>query len=555
MRVYKAKQGSRKKKYCNYSQQSLKNALEEVKSGESLREVAKSSGIPKSTLQRKINGVHNKKYGGQKAFTDEEEISLVNHLIIVSDWGFPFSRVDLRLLVKAALDKSNKKIKYFKDNIPGHEWTSSFLKRHKNMLGIRQCQNIKNVRCELAMEDIIKYFEKLSETVKNVPPSHILNYDETNLSDDPGCEELIFRRGTKHPERIINYSKGATSIMFAGTAEGVLLEPYVVYKAKNMWNTWTEGGPPKTRYNNSKSGWFDKMCFEDWFRTVVVPWCKKNTSPKVLVGDNLSSHFSFDVLKLCVENQVSFVCLVPNTTHLTQPLDVSFFAPMKRCWRKILKSWKLENHSHTTLPKCEFPRLLKELLNSLKYDNLVSGFKACGIYPLNPNAVLKKFPVHNSAHMGAYVSDAVIDVLREMRHGHSGPNQKRRKMVRVEPGKSITSADLNVANVDSHHSEVRADINLDSISSDEESTKENYEEVSNKLRISDCVQVVKEPFKNHYAIITDESYGDELEINYFKLECGYYTLVKGDLDSRTPDELKKVAYWMDKRQHYFFKDL
>ena len=48
-----------------------------------------------------------------------------------------------------------------------------------------------------------------------------------------------------------------------------------------------------------------------------------------------------------------------------------------------------------------------------------------------------------------------------------------------------------------------------------------------------------------------------LKLNYFKLEveCGYYTLVKGDLDSRTPDELKKVAYWMDKRQHYFFKDL
>ena len=55
------------------------------------------------------------------------------------------------------------------------------------------------------------------------PANNILNYDETNLSDDPGAEKLIFKCGKKYPEHIMNYSKGNTSIMFSGTAAGELL--------------------------------------------------------------------------------------------------------------------------------------------------------------------------------------------------------------------------------------------------------------------------------------------------------------------------------------------
>ena len=80
--------------------------------------------------------------------------------------------------------------------------------------------------------------------------------------------------------------------MFCGTASGDLLEPYVVYKALNMWNSWTTGGPPRARYNRSKSGWFDNVCSSDWFTTVILPWCRRNEGPKVIIGDNLSSHLS-----------------------------------------------------------------------------------------------------------------------------------------------------------------------------------------------------------------------------------------------------------------------
>lgn len=56
------------------------------------------------------------------------------------------------------------------------------------------------------------------------------------------------------------------------------------------------------------------------------------------------SHSDEEVLRPCVENEIDFVCLVLNSTHLTQSLDVAFFRPIKPPWPQTLMNWK-EQHS------------------------------------------------------------------------------------------------------------------------------------------------------------------------------------------------------------------
>ena len=41
-----------------------------------------------------------------------------------------------------------------------------------------------------------------------------------------------------------------------------------------------------------------------------------------MIGDNLSSHISEAVICKCAKYHIKFVCLPPNSTHLSQPLDV-----------------------------------------------------------------------------------------------------------------------------------------------------------------------------------------------------------------------------------------
>lgn len=134
-----------------------------------------------------------------------------------------------------------------------------------------------------------------------------------------------------------------------------------------------------------------------------------------------------------------------------QQLDVAFYGPMKRAWRKILDNWKASGRKVTrTLSKDAFPKLLNKLevaMGSIS-TNLQSVFKKCGIYPFQPQKVLEQLPDSEERVQGVdlTVSESVLGMLKAMRgvDGESQP-KKRRKKVNVEPGKSITVEDLATA--------------------------------------------------------------------------------------------------------------
>ena len=124
----------------------------------------------------------------------------------------------------------------------------------------------------------------------------------------------------------------------------------------------------------------------------MLPILRKQEGKNVLIGDNLSSHPSQYVTGTCSKHNIAFVCLFPNATHFFQPLDVAWCAPLKKLWRKVLEDWikspKGLKHKGT-LPKEEFSNLLKKLVerfheNGAARENLVNGFRKCGLFPFYP---------------------------------------------------------------------------------------------------------------------------------------------------------------------------
>lgn len=161
----------------------------------------------------------------------------------------------------------------------------NFLKRYKKDLSQRFCSNIKRARAAVGEEELKKYFANLSTEMTDVSPDKIYNYDETNLVDDPGKKKILTKRGCKYPEAIKNATKASVSLMMCGNASGTTIcPPYVNYRAEKLWDTWMQGGPPKTRYNRTKSGWFDGCIFEDWFFTTTMPIFKKSEGKKFLLA-------------------------------------------------------------------------------------------------------------------------------------------------------------------------------------------------------------------------------------------------------------------------------
>lgn len=460
-RVYKKKPGSRS--YRNYSNEQLDQCLTEVLDGKiSATAAAKKYKIAKGTIINKIHGRKWLKVGGQTALSSNEELEFANNLTTCAEWGFPLTKHDLRLLVKHYLDRQGKTVKQFNNNCPGEDWASSFMQRHKAALSQRLGNNIKRSRASVDHNMLGTFHDELSRSLEGLSPEAIFNYDESNLSDDPGKKLMIFKRGIKYPDNVTNFSKSAVSIMLCISASGVCLPPYVVYKANNIWDTWRIGGPKGkpfcsnkccsrgSRYNRSNHGWFDAVCFVDWFKMCFLPHALEIPGAKALLGDNLSSHFTPEVLNLCKEHNIRFICLPPNATHLCQPLDISFFGPMKKAWRKILHDWKQINVKSSSVNKSIFPRLLKQLFDDLAptmCQNAQSGFRTSGIYPLSKEKLLSKVPriinqEENENVNNSNVSDTFLQFLQEQRNPNKRMvvNQTRKKL-NVIPGRSVAADD------------------------------------------------------------------------------------------------------------------
>lgn len=109
----------------------------------SLRKAAAHYGIPKDTINRRAKGIIPKKIGGQTLLTNLEEKTLVEGIVKASEWGFPFTKYELQLLCKGYFDQQGRVISRLKNNMPGYDWASSFLKRHDRELSIRLAENIK----------------------------------------------------------------------------------------------------------------------------------------------------------------------------------------------------------------------------------------------------------------------------------------------------------------------------------------------------------------------------------------------------------------------------
>lgn len=425
VRSYKRQLGSRP--YRNYSVEVLRAAVADVKSNKkSIREASEFYGIPKSTIGDKVKGTHDKNSGRQPVLNTDEEANLAHGISTAATWGFPLVEYDV-----SYLNRKGVQIYRFSDNLPGVDWVKKFLSRNRQ-LSVRLAQNIKRSRASVNHATIQQYFDELKISLEGVPPENIINYDETNFSDDPGRVKIVCKRGSKNCDRVIDATKTSISVMMAASPSGTLLPPFVLYKAKHRYQEWEENGPLGCRYSCTPSGWFDARAFGEWFQEIVLPYYRNKEGKKLLIGDNLSSHITLDVIQKCEENNVTFALLPANSTHVCQPLDVAYFGPLKKCWRRILTDWKLKRRG--PFQKSDFPTLLNRTLNEIKVTsekNIISGFRATGIWPLNADQVLKRIPRQqdeNNDPNASLLSDSLLDFLKTSRMPEPKTKTKRKRI-------------------------------------------------------------------------------------------------------------------------------
>ena len=154
----------------------------------------------------------------------------------------------------------------------------------------------------------------------------------------------------------------------------------------------------------------------------------------MVIGDNLSAHFSPKVFHLCRQNNISFKCLPPNTTHFLQPLDVAVFSPVKRQWRAILDQWR-ESNPRASYNKQEFSHRLAQLMEGMNENNVKSGFEATGLCPFNIDKAISKMPINEQPELDE-TGSVLVDYLKD-RTDAIRPKPSKRALSKPPPGTDL----------------------------------------------------------------------------------------------------------------------
>lgn len=386
-----------KRKLFTYSPSKVDLALKAIRDGMKVATAGRTYKVPRSTLRNKISGRAPETSGhvGPEAVLGKNiEDMLVTWVKQCSRNGFPINKDGLLDSVKKIVIKGNLKTP-FKNNRPGRTWFLSFMARHPDLTK-KRAEYINKARALITEDKIRKWFEEVTELLGPEgcevlkDPSRVWNCDETSFFLAPKGGLILAPRGEHVYDTSKNSDKENITTLFTVNAAGQKAPPLTLYKYKRMNQDVIQNAPDNWSIGKTDKGWMTGESFYEYIGNVFIPHLKKEgvKLPVILFLDGHKSHLTLHLSSLCRENGIIVVALVPNTTHMLQPLDVAVFFPLKQSWLKYVRKWRID-HNGEDITKFNLPAALNDILlhDAHFAENVRAGFKTCGLYPFDPDQV------------------------------------------------------------------------------------------------------------------------------------------------------------------------
>lgn len=214
--------------------------------------------------------------------------------------------------------------------------------KRRNAVKMIDAKPMKAARLSLDAEQVQRYMAETEARLRNIPACFDYNMDETGINQraEAKVKKVVVNRnfqGTRTSYPIPRDTSHST-VVACVSAHGDAIQPLVIVKHLTIRDTlmrmcWT---PDKVCFAHSASGYMTEEIFLRWLRETFIPNVDErrrivgNAEQRAyLLLDNCSSHKSDEITALCEENNIELVYFVPNSTHIFQPLDLSFFAAFK----------------------------------------------------------------------------------------------------------------------------------------------------------------------------------------------------------------------------------
>jgi hypothetical protein len=165
--------------------------------------------------------------------------------------------------------------------------------------------------------------------------------DESSLSTVQKTQKIFAKTEKKQVGHLTSAERGLhVTTVCCMNKTGHFVPPALIFPRKNWKNELNDDAPLGTL--GIETGWMTGEVFLKWLKHFSL-FVKPSQEDKVLlILDEHSSHEHVDVLSFAKKNCIVILCLPRHCTCRLQPLDVSFYGPIKAYYdeevSKLLKA-------------------------------------------------------------------------------------------------------------------------------------------------------------------------------------------------------------------------
>lgn len=384
--------------YRLYEPRALAAAVADVLDrGVRLRDAAAAHDVPVETVRRHlVRPSTSTRSGPPPVMTAAEEADLVYFLLRMADLGLALDRDQVASYVLDIVADGREHPWKDCDAVgPGRDWWESFLDRHPE-LAVRHARDLERMRAVMSNATVIAdFYDQLRGALDGVRPEMIFNVDETKV--DPRRPAVIAARGQRSVHALSDPMLQHLSLVACGNATGdLVMAPAIIAQGKNVQLSWYDDRQPDLLWASSPSGWMETSIFTSWvthFADFVArhrATLNGSAEPVVLIFDGHRTHVTLHSVVAAEAAGIHLVKLPAHTSHLLQPLDVACFGPWHRRWGTALHQFRVKR-PQTAISKPLFAALFRPAWDAaISPSHLRRGFEAAGIWPLNPERVLRR---------------------------------------------------------------------------------------------------------------------------------------------------------------------
>lgn len=379
-----------RKTETKYKLEDLERAIQAVRSNTlTLGKAATTYSVPKSTIHDylKKDVIKTPKSGRKTIFTEQQEKELEEHILICSKLFYGLTIEMVRKLAFKFAEVNSLKHNFDKTSqTAGKDWFYSFKKRHPN-ISLRRPESTSINRITAFNETEVKFFFNNFEALQKkyqFDANRIYNVDETGISNVQRNSKILAPKGQKQVGMATSGERGTTTtVVCAFSASGKYVPPFFIFKRKRMNAQLLRGANTDMIAAVSDSGWINENLFVEWLHH-FISYAKPNVEePILLVLDNHESHISLSCYLLCRQNGIVLLSLPPHTSHRMQPLDLTYFGPLKTAYNKECDLYMASNVGRR-ITQYEVVELFTKAFNRISnIEKAANGFRAAGIWPLD----------------------------------------------------------------------------------------------------------------------------------------------------------------------------